>query len=363
MPNRPLKLFSALIIISVSICPAMQPKDSSTGISLKNNIQTTRNDVSFQHIDNAFIQNVIDNIDKRKNDMSLDDARKLIIRLRSDSTCYAKQIADIEKKLKYSQMFKLFKEEFDKRNNILDKKLVILVENKEYGSAEAMLQKEIAGGAKRYYEMGILKELQFNYGDAENYFEKSRDIKIGLFGRGNPQVGSTVNNLGAVYKRQGKYEKAIRAFTDAIAMYGPDHPYIAKSYINLAGTYKCLGEYDTAVAYYEKAFKLLQVKYGEKSPDIAILNNNLGITWVSAGDIPKGLKYLNKSLKIWRELQGEKNTNVADVYKNIADAETNRGNYKEANENLYKSRDIWRSLYMEKHHDADTLSDSLSSLR
>ena len=66
---------------------------------------------------------------------------------------------------------------------------------------------------------------------------------LALEGHDSPDVAISYNNIGAVYRKQGKYEEALEVYTKSLDMmtriYGGDnHPSVADSKYNLALLHK-----------------------------------------------------------------------------------------------------------------------------
>ena len=66
-------------------------------------------------------------------------------------------------------------------------------------------------------------------------------------GPGHLQVAASLNNLGELYRAQGKYTEAEPLYKRALAIaekaLGPGHPQVAASLNNLAGLYRLQGKY------------------------------------------------------------------------------------------------------------------------
>ncbi len=70
------------------------------------------------------------------------------------------------------------------------------------------------------------------------------------FGPDHPDVAQALNNLAALYARQGRNAEAERLFKQSVATFektlGPNHPELADVLENLAGLYKDQGRYADA---------------------------------------------------------------------------------------------------------------------
>jgi Flp pilus assembly protein TadD len=79
-------------------------------------------------------------------------------------------------------------------------------------------------------------------------------------GPGHPQVATTLNNLGVLYRQQGRYAEAEAAHRRALAIregaLGKNHPEVATSLSNLAALYYVQGRQAEAEALRERALAI-----------------------------------------------------------------------------------------------------------
>lgn len=80
----------------------------------------------------------------------------------------------------------------------------------------------------------------------------------------NPALSDAHNNLGNLYKAQGRLEEAKRSYLEAIRI----RPTFAIAWSNLAGVYKDAGDVATAISYYKESLRL--------APEFADAHSNLG---------------------------------------------------------------------------------------
>ena len=73
-------------------------------------------------------------------------------------------------------------------------------------------------------------------------------------------MATSLNNLAALYKEQGRYADAEPLYKRALAIdekaVGPDHPDVATSLNNLAALYKEQGRYADAEPLYKRALAI-----------------------------------------------------------------------------------------------------------
>jgi tetratricopeptide (TPR) repeat protein len=87
-----------------------------------------------------------------------------------------------------------------------------------------------------------------------------------ILGKDHPDVATSYNNIGAVYKDQGKKDKALKYCNKALdielKILGKDHLDVAISYSNIGLIYEKQGKYKEAFEYYNKAFKICKKRLG-----------------------------------------------------------------------------------------------------
>ena len=89
----------------------------------------------------------------------------------------------------------------------------------------------------------------------------------------HPDVAASYNNIGMVYRQQGKYEEALVQHTKSldigIRVLGHEHPSVAGSYNNIGAVYHRQGKYEEALVQYQKALQAFLAVYGQEHLDVA----------------------------------------------------------------------------------------------
>lgn len=118
-----------------------------------------------------------------------------------------------------------------------------------------------------------LREGQFDEARSQ-YLRALRDAEG--FGPADPRLTVTLDNLGALYRLQGKYEEAepicLRALAIKESTFGPEHANVASTLRDLNEIYRSLGQIDRARKYQERALKILEKAIG---PDFEELSEAL----------------------------------------------------------------------------------------
>jgi Tfp pilus assembly protein PilF len=113
---------------------------------------------------------------------------------------------------------------------------------------------------------------------AIEYFETAIDM--------DPGNAAAHNNLGMLYRKEGRTDKAIEHYEAALGL-EPDN---AEFHTNLANAYDIEGRTDKAIEHYKEAIRLM--------PEYALAHYNLGIAYINKGQPDKAREELRRALEI-----------------------------------------------------------------
>jgi tetratricopeptide (TPR) repeat protein len=106
-------------------------------------------------------------------------------------------------------------------------------------------------------------------------------------GEEHTDAATTLNNLGSLRARQGKFDVARRALARALAIrraaYGDDHPSTAAVLNNQALLHERLGEFEPAHDLYRRAHAALEKHHGPDHPSLHSALSGLGVTSSALG--------------------------------------------------------------------------------
>ena len=137
--------------------------------------------------------------------------------------------------------------------------------NKTIWLLAALLGLALAVGAYRFFQggpwdrhtvAGIAAYEQGDYAKAEEEWVAAL-AEAEAFGPEDTRLATSLNNLGEVYRTQGRYGDAEPLYNRALAInekaLGPDDPKLAASLNNLALLYDAQGRYEEAEPFYKRA--------------------------------------------------------------------------------------------------------------
>lgn len=123
----------------------------------------------------------------------------------------------------------------------------------------------------------------------------------------------------------GNYIKALEYSRKALEIkliiyYGEQHPDVATSYNNIGFIYKSLKDYPKALDYFEKALELKKIIFGDCHQEVASNYDNIGMAYTYMENYAMALKNFQKSLHIYTTLYGANHktaVQISDIIYNL----------------------------------------------
>ena len=181
---------------------------------------------------------------------------------------------------------------------------------------------------------------QRRYDDAIRYFERAAKI---YKDNGNRQkYGTSLNNIGSVYKEQDRYDRAMDYFKKALAVNEElgDRYQIAILMSNIGMIYNEWGQYDRALLHSGKARAIFQ-ELGKKR-DVVISSITLGRIYFKWNLDDQAMESYKQALAVSEEL-GDKYL-AAAVTGKIGEIYLKWGRYNDAMDNYTKALAIFQKL-------------------
>ena len=111
-------------------------------------------------------------------------------------------------------------------------------------------------------------QTQGAYTEAETKFQEALS-EAESFDAADRRLGLTLNNLGALYRRQGKYPLAEEQYNRALSIWSETGGPVTTALNNLAVLFVDQGRYAEAEANYRKAISIEERKHGASDPVLA----------------------------------------------------------------------------------------------
>jgi len=172
------------------------------------------------------------------------------------------------------------------------------------------------------------------------YYEKSPTIARELKDRKGE--GTTLNNLGIVFKDWGQYDKAVDYYEKSLAIRIElkDRKGEGQTLNNLGLVFKDWGQYDKAVDYFEKDLAICRELKDRKGEGQTL--NNLGLVFKDWGQYDKAVDYFEKDLAICRELKDRKGE--GQTLMNLGEVKQYRGELGEAEASFHQGLKIYERV-------------------
>ena len=145
---------------------------------------------------------------------------------------------------------------------------------------------------------------------------RSLSIREKQLGENHPDVATSLNNLAALYRNQGKYNEAepllLRCLKIVRKTLGENHPDFVQSLTNLAGLYNSQGKYNEAEPLYQRSLSITEKQLGENHPEVANSLNNLAFLYNDQGNYAEAKNLSQRALTICQQKLGDQHPNAQD---------------------------------------------------
>lgn len=125
----------------------------------------------------------------------------------------------------------------------------------------------------------------------------------------NPRWAASVNNLGALYEKQGFVDQAEPLYQQSLEarekILGKDHPDVAQSLNNLASVYQRQRRYSEAEMLYKRALSIWEKTRGPRHYKVAGGLGNLATLYQAQGKYTEAERAYQTSIGIWEDSVGD----------------------------------------------------------
>jgi tetratricopeptide (TPR) repeat protein len=151
----------------------------------------------------------------------------------------------------------------------------------------------------------------------------------------------THRNLGILYRKLGKYDKAIESFYTYLKFCQRKNNTKSKAeaYNNIANIYNIQGNYKLALNYYQHALAIDSSIHNKKG--VSSCFTNIGSVYEGMGKFKKAIEYYQKALRIDEERQDQ--MDIAADFINIGIVYSNQGSFTTAIDYYKKALDIYKN--------------------
>jgi tetratricopeptide (TPR) repeat protein len=201
---------------------------------------------------------------------------------------------------------------------------------------------------------------------AREHLERALRLLEAAHGPDHPDVARTLNNLGVVLGVLGdlRAERAHleRALRLREAAYGPDHPQLASTLTNLGNVLGGLGEPVAAREQLERALRLLESAYGPDHPEAAGTLDNLSVILRLLGEPAAAREQLERALRLKEEAYGPDHPEVAKTLTALGIVLRDLEELAAAREQMERAARIFRHTHGAEHRDTRWVQSLLDEL-
>lgn len=215
-----------------------------------------------------------------------------------------------------------------------------------------LFPKEKAGYGNNLNNMGLIYFRMGRYDKALDYFIQAYEVKKRFLPEKHPDHTSTISNMGVACYSGGQYAEAEKYLLQAIELQkelqaNNPRPY-ANSLVNIGYLYSDMGDYDKALHYIQMGSELLGSIVGKNHLDYAASIFTIGKLYLSKGDYANAVLYGKKALTI-QQNQDKKHPESVAVLIHIGKSYIMGKDYANAQTLLNKAKDMAKLLQGEEH--------------
>ena len=212
--------------------------------------------------------------------------------------------------------------------------------------------------------IGVVYLKQGKFEVAKDYHQRALDLFQSLNPtKSSPEIADSLNKLGNVFYSLSQFQAAKEYFIKSPTMreeiYGKEDASVASSLNNLGSVYSVLGEHQIAKDYYKRSLALAEKLYGKIHPLVADCLCNLGIVYSELGAIRVASQYHEKGLEMRKKLYQPNHLVISESYNNLGLMHKGAGQLVQALD-CYKSALSIRENVLDQEHPA--LAEVLSNL-
>lgn len=147
------------------------------------------------------------------------------------------------------------------------------------------------------------------YEKAETLYKDALHVMAGALGEQSYEYATILNNMAGMYRLQGCYERSEKAFLKVRNIYanalGKTHFLYISSLNNLGLLYQDMKRYEEAIRLHRESLSILSGMEHQNKVTVATTLINLASAMMGAGDTGKVYAILSQALQLYRETVGE----------------------------------------------------------
>lgn len=211
-----------------------------------------------------------------------------------------------------------------------------------FGMGDAQYASALNEYAGAYRNLGL-------YEKAETLYKDALRVMAGALGDQSFEYATILNNMAGMYRLQGCYERSEKAFLKVKEIYedtlGKTHFLYISSLNNLGLLYQDMKRYEEAIRLHRESLSILFGKEGQNKVTVATTMINLASAMMGAGKTEKVEAILSQALQLYRETVGEGHPLYGYALNAMANYHTEQGNYAAACKALSQALTVIEAAY------------------
>jgi CHAT domain-containing protein/predicted negative regulator of RcsB-dependent stress response len=217
-----------------------------------------------------------------------------------------------------------------------------------------------------YFLLAYFANYNDRFDDALAYVERSLSLQSRLSGPSDPISANCHYLIGAILRRKGDYESALRSLKRAqeIQASSAQVPVADKALtlMTIGVVYAAEGNYSSAMSWYGDAIHLLKMNQQEQSEFAANCYHHMAVSSRSLGEFDVAVEYEKTALAIDERLYGHEHLAVSGALAQIGDVYTWSGDYEPAREYYQEALSIMSRLLEPGHSSIAEMERKLARL-
>ena len=201
--------------------------------------------------------------------------------------------------------------------------------------------------------LGLLYSTTGRYSKAEDFIQKSIELRAVTSGMESSGYGASVNNLSVLYKETGKYNRAEEKISEAISIIekadGKETMAYAIALNNEAMLFQTMGRYDQAEGKMNEAISISESLQNEKSGNHQKFLTNRALLYQEMGKFEQAEIEFKALVRLKQRSFGRFHPDYAHVLSSQAALYMQMGKYGEVNDLLVQAIEIYKKKFGENH--------------
>ncbi|CAF3483877.1 unnamed protein product [Rotaria sp. Silwood1] len=200
-----------------------------------------------------------------------------------------------------------------------------------------------------YNQMGKVYRLNGKFEEAMQNYQRAYDLTLTSHPFRIKEAAKALNNIAIIFRKRCQYDRALELHFQALKTkeeyYGKDHLETAKTLRNIGSVYDAKQQYDHALEYYQHCLRIQQKHLPTDHIDIAMTLQNIGKVYRDMNYNDIALEHFQASLKMRQKLLLSDHNDIATSLVYIASVYSNQGQYHIALNNFFRALEIQRKAF------------------